>query len=93
MTDIIWETPPPAASTGRKPSPEQAAFAAALRERPQSWARLPKAFPNKSTASNTAVSIRAGRLVAFRPHGAFEAEQRVVDGAPTVYVRYVGGAK
>lgn len=71
-------------------SQESHQTAEALRARPLDWAHVDW-HPNINRASNQGHRIRTGKLAAFRPAGAFEAQVRS-DGeeAADVYARYVG---
>ncbi|WP_406260180.1 hypothetical protein OIA45_19195 [Streptomyces chartreusis] len=64
--------------------------AQALRERPGQWAHI-DSHPNLNRATNQGHRIRTGKIAAFRPAGAFEAQPRSTgDGTADVYARYVG---
>ncbi|WP_367132977.1 MULTISPECIES: hypothetical protein [Streptomyces] len=67
--------------------------ARALRDRRGEWA-LVQQHTKLSLASNQAHRIRTGKLVAFRPAGAFEAKARKNrdkdTGESDVWARYVG---
>ncbi|WP_109507309.1 hypothetical protein [Nocardioides speluncae] len=82
---LVWEDPP---AKDSKPG-RYAAIAAALRERPNSWAVI-RTYPADQGKKGWgfASSIRNGKYLDFR-HG-FEASARTVDGQVRVYVRYVG---
>lgn len=85
MLDIKWEEPP---ADGRRQT-RWDLVAAALRERPGEWAMV-----KENTSSSTAVNISLGRLISFRPAGAFEARsvKAAKEGGERrdVYARFVG---
>lgn len=80
--DIIWEDPP-AAATEEKRRGQYTAFAAALRERPGIWARLPGEKASADSANGTAQNLRSGRMKDF-PRGQFE----VAKHERTLWVRF-----
>jgi hypothetical protein len=83
MTEINWEEPP----DHRTSSTKHTAFADALRKRPGKWAY----FVHENSRYAMVTEIKAGRLAAYRPVGAFEATARTQpDGTQKIYVRYVG---
>lgn len=94
MSGVLrWEGPPPTRHGGGHCERHNLSDAAPeLVARPGEWALLLLA-ESHGTAAAQAAHIRAGRLVAFRPRGSFEATVRDVDGEHRVYVRYVGGAQ
>lgn len=67
--------------------------AAALRDRCGVWAHISD-HTSKGQAANLAYRIRHGKLVDFRPAGAFEATSRKVgkEGESQVWARYVGAS-
>jgi hypothetical protein len=79
-------TLPPIAYTYRKPDPRWVAIADRLRETPGEWE-----FIGRHAASQI-TRIKSGKLAAFRPAGAFQAEGRNkgARGRIDVYARYVG---
>jgi hypothetical protein len=66
-----------------------AILAADLTATPGKWARV-GTYGTGDSARTTASLIRTGKLAAFRPAGAFEAESRSIRGTHTVWARYVG---
>lgn len=91
MTYVVWEDPPAAHADriGRRnrPSLNHDLLAAILRTERRRWARVHET----DEMSSLALRIRGGRLKAYRPIGAFEAAQRLIDGRYVTYARYVGG--
>lgn len=84
-TVLAWEEPPAATHRrGHRLAVDHEAVAAALRNRPGRWARLPAA------TTGTAGQIKSGALRAYRPAGAFEAVRRDDGGEIRVWVRFVG---
>lgn len=83
---VQWEEPP-----GRRRARDKNHHAVAqlLQSRPGEWANIGE-YESRAETYSTASSIRAGRLTAYQPRGAYEAVARVVDGAGYVWVRYVG---
>jgi hypothetical protein len=57
---------------------------------PGEWMVVRDNAPTANAAYATAHQIRHGRLIAFRPPGAFEARGRTVEGTFRVYARYIG---
>lgn len=66
--------------------------AANLRAEPGKWSLI-AAYSKPGTAYQLASVIRGGRLSAYEPKGAFEAEFRTVDAEHRVYARFVGSAQ
>lgn len=66
--------------------------AATLRSKPDTWMRV-KVGTTGPAARSLSYQIKNGTLVAYRPHGFFEAVSRTVDGEFCVYARYVGETK
>lgn len=80
---LVWEEPP-----ARKNQPgKYAPIAAALRERPNSWAFV-RAYPSYKAASGFAGAVRSGKLVDFRG-GGFQSRVVTIDGQARVYLRFV----
>lgn len=94
--DIRWEAPPSVRRTGRV-SDSELELAAALRDRPDQWARMIDFEGDmQPKAGQLAQMIRSGRRAAFRTDGPiedgeFEAVSRKDPekrGVTAVYVRY-----
>lgn len=66
-----------------------APIAKALKERPGEWAECAQ-YSTAHTARHMAYIIRSGRLPAYEPAGAFEAEWRGTGNSYSVWARYVG---
>jgi hypothetical protein len=94
VTVIRWEDPPPDNLRRRPHAPRRTEHwklaAAELRANPGGWAVIAESVA-WSYAGGIAGQIKAGRLAAFRPAGAFEAQTRTVAQSYIVYARYVGG--
>jgi hypothetical protein len=88
---VKWEDPPMSARAGRGKKWQEEA--AELRSRPGQWAVL-REYPSgkRSRAYDLAVNVKQGRIVAFRPYGAFEASVRLDGGVHKVYARYVAAS-
>lgn len=96
MTVVVrWEDPPPNKSGGHK-APRRTQYwrdvAAELRAHPDKWAVVLEG-DNWSGIGGMSSAITAGRLAAFRPDGAFQAQTRTTPAGFTIYARYVGGAE
>lgn len=63
--------------------------AAGLRAEPGEWSLI-AAYGKPGTAYQLASLMRGGRLAAYEPKGAFEAQFRTVDAEYRVYGRFVG---
>ena len=84
---LYFKTPQALAHVLRAPG-ELVAFADQLRQHPGQWAVHPTEYGFPQSAANSASDIRKGRTAAFG--AGFDAVSRLVDGKPTVYVRFVG---
>jgi hypothetical protein len=85
-----WENPPESPRKRNSGGKVRAHDAAQLRHNPGHWGMLDE-FPveNRSDATNLAWQIRHGRLVAFRPEGAFDAVSRTEGNLVKVYARFL----
>ncbi len=84
-TGIEWADPP----MDRRLESHWDLIAAELRAHPNNWAIIRRGMKNPTAA----MSIKRGRLVSFRPAGAFEARTVTVASGFDIYARYVGDAK
>lgn len=81
--ELQWEEP----QDRRFSKEEYGPIAEGLRTRPGHWARLADGLTESRTqASSLALSVRRGKLSAFKPQGAYEARS----SKDKVWVRYVG---
>lgn len=62
--------------------------AAALKKRPGEWAQVGR-YASAGSAGSIAQSVRTGKIKAYAT-GVWEARSRTVEGAPWLFVRYVG---
>ena len=85
---VIFEDLPQSKRAGGRPS-RHATIAAALRDRPQEWARI-HVSTSRSGAYSVAHQVRHGLLPAYLPARHYEAKGCTVDGEFRVYARYVG---
>lgn len=73
LIDMQWEEPPAAALAKQ---PGEGGFygkvAAALRERPGVWAKVPRDYASEDSAKNTRSRLHSGRMAGV-PKGEFEA--------------------
>ena len=81
MSTVIWEDPP---MDGRSKYPH-AEWAALLREKPNTWAKLLDC-ETSGQAANLVTQIRNGLIKAYSPKGTFEAAIRKA----STYARYIG---
>lgn len=87
MTEIRWEAPSTKFAAGRPASTKWAVIAQELEENIGEWAVVAE-----DVSSTTAYLIRAGKLKAFSPAGAYESVSRGNEKgkAKLIYARYVG---
>jgi hypothetical protein len=72
MSELKWEDPPPQAKEpGRKSRLH--VIAAALKDRPGSWAKLEQSWDSLAAAKVYASGIRFAKSEAWAPKGAFDA--------------------
>lgn len=86
MTDIVWQDPPAPALGGRGKPRAWVAEAAQLKAHPKRWALLKTCKSRADASSFKHSALVAGRVVAFRPLGAWEFRVSGCD----LYARYVG---
>jgi hypothetical protein len=83
--DIAFGDLPPRSERYTRHTP----IAEALRARPGQWARIAE-YATPRRARHMAYVVRTGRLPAYAPAGAFEAEWREEGARGAVWARYTG---